>query len=92
MADRTCLCVFAVLHIVAKLSFKEKPYYGLPEFIADSLPDHCGNVVFQKWLEANNLHTRQINVVDRLSFIGKRAMGAFIQKSAACTHFMFFSS
>ena len=56
---------------------KEKPYYGLPEFIADSLPDHCGNVVFQKWLEANNLHTRQINVVDRLSFIGKRAMGAF---------------
>lgn len=56
---------------------KEKPYYGLPEFIADSLPDHWGNVVFQKWLEANNLHTRQINVVDRLSFIGKRAMGAF---------------
>ncbi|MCI6111685.1 MAG: hypothetical protein MR548_09760 [Prevotella sp.] len=56
------------------------------------MPDHCGNVVFQKWLEANNLHTRQINVVDRLSFIGKRAMGAFIQKSAACTHFMFFSS
>ena len=41
------------------------------------MPDHCGNVVFQKWLEANNLHTRQINVVDRLSFIGKRAMGAF---------------
>lgn len=56
---------------------KEKPYYGLPEFIADSLPDHWGNVVFQKWLEANNLHTRQINAVDRLSFIGKRAMGAF---------------
>ena len=56
---------------------KEKPYYGLPEFIADSLPDHCRNVVFQKWLEANNLHTRQINIVDRLSFIGKRAMGAF---------------
>ena len=56
---------------------KEKPYYGLPEFIADSLPDHWGNVVFQKWFEANNLHTRQINAVDRLSFIGKRAMGAF---------------
>ena len=56
---------------------KEKPYYGLPEFIADSLPDHWGNVVVQKWLEANNLHTRQINIVDRLSFIGKRAMGAF---------------
>ena len=55
---------------------KEKLYFGLPEFIADSLPDHWGNVVFQKWLEAKGLHSRQINAVDRLSFIGKRAMGA----------------
>lgn len=56
---------------------KEKLYCGLPEFIADSLPDHWGNVVFQKWLDAHHLHPRQINAVDRLSFIGKRAMGAF---------------
>lgn len=55
---------------------KEKLYAGLPEFIADSLPDHWGNVVFQKWLEANHLRSKQINAVDRLSFIGKRAMGA----------------
>ncbi len=55
---------------------KEKIYAGLPEFIADSLPDHWGNVVFQKWLDANHLSSRQINAVDRLSFIGKRAMGA----------------
>ena len=55
---------------------KEKLYAGLPEFIADSLPDHWGNVIFQKWLEANHLHSKQINAVDRLSFIGKRAMGA----------------
>lgn len=55
---------------------KEKLYAGLPEFIADSLPDYWGNVVFQKWLEANHLRSKQINAVDRLSFIGKRAMGA----------------
>ncbi len=55
---------------------KEKIYAGLPEFIADSLPDHWGNVVFQKWLEANRFSSKQINAVDRLSFIGKRAMGA----------------
>lgn len=55
---------------------KEKLYAGLPEFIADSLPDHWGNVVFQKWLEANHIPSKQINAVDRLSFIGKRAMGA----------------
>lgn len=55
---------------------KEKLYSGLPEFIADSLPDHWGNVVFQKWMETNHLDSGQINAVDRLSFIGKRAMGA----------------
>lgn len=55
---------------------KEKLYAGLPEFIADSLPDHWGNVVFRKWLEANRLSAKQINAVDRLSFIGRRAMGA----------------
>lgn len=55
---------------------REKLYCGLPEFISDSLPDRWGNVVFQKWVEANNLRQRDINAVDRLSFIGKRAMGA----------------
>lgn len=55
---------------------KDKLYAGLPEFLADSLPDHWGNVVFQKWLKAHQMKARQINAVDRLSFIGKRAMGA----------------
>jgi serine/threonine-protein kinase HipA len=55
---------------------KDKLYAGLPEFIADSLPDHWGNVVFLKWSEANHLSAKQINAVDRLSFIGRRAMGA----------------
>lgn len=55
---------------------KSELYAGLPEFIADSLPDHWGNVVFQKWLEANHLRATRVNAVDRLSFIGKRAMGA----------------
>lgn len=55
---------------------KEKLYGGLPEFIADSLPDYWGNIVFQKWIEANHLQPKSVNAVDRLSFIGKRAMGA----------------
>lgn len=55
---------------------KEKLYGGLPEFIADSLPDYWGNIVFQKWMEANHLHPKSVNAVDRLSFIGKRAIGA----------------
>ncbi len=55
---------------------KDRLYAGLPEFISDSLPDRWGNVVFSKWCEANHLPSNQINAVDRLSFIGKRAMGA----------------
>ena len=55
---------------------KERLYAGLPEFVSDSLPDRWGNVVFSKWCEANRLSPRQITAVDRLSFIGKRAMGA----------------
>ena len=55
---------------------RDKLYGGLPEFISDSLPDRWGNIVFQKWVEANNLRHKDINAVDRLSFIGRRAMGA----------------
>lgn len=54
----------------------ERLYGGLPEFIADSLPDRWGNEVFQKWMKVHYRHNRQITAVDRLSFIGKRAMGA----------------
>lgn len=55
---------------------KERLYAGLPEFISDSLPDRWGNVVFSKWCEAKHLTSKQISSVDRLLFIGKRAMGA----------------
>lgn len=47
---------------------REKLYAGLPEFIADSLPDHWGDVVFKKWMEANHLQSKMVNAVDRLSF------------------------
>jgi len=58
------------------LGNREKPYEGLPEFIADSLPDHWGSLVFERWAEENELHRRNITPVDKLSFIGKRGMGA----------------
>ena len=52
---------------------REKLYAGLPEFVADSLPDHWGNVVFQKWMEANHLQSKMVNSVDKFSeFIGNQ--------------------
>lgn len=55
---------------------KDKLYKGLPEFIADSLPDKWGSKVFEHWAIKNKLPLKSLNAVDMLSFIGKRAMGA----------------
>ena len=54
----------------------DKLYAGLPEFIADSLPDHWGDTIFRQWASAHNIPMRQLTPVDRLAFIGKRSMGA----------------
>ena len=53
-----------------------KLYSGLPEFIADSLPDRWGNDVFQQWASARHIPMHHLTAVDRLAFIGKRSMGA----------------
>ena len=59
------------------LGNKEKIYQGLPPFLADSLPDRWGNMVFDQWVSQNHIPKRKLTPVDKLSFIGKRGMGAF---------------
>ena len=51
-------------------------FYGLPAFISDSLPGRWGDTVFSVWDSANNLGEDHLTAVDKLSFIGKRGMGA----------------
>lgn len=51
-------------------------YEGIPRFISSSLPDDWGNAVFAAWVADNRLSRREISAVDKLSFIGKRGMGA----------------
>lgn len=51
---------------------KDKPYNGLPPFLADSLPDDWGNLVFQVTGPKPSM-----TKLERLSYIGKRGMGAF---------------
>ena len=51
-------------------------FYGLPAFIADSLPGRWGNAVFDAWAIENHVRPSEISSVDKLSFIGKRGMGA----------------
>ena len=52
-------------------------YQGLPPFLADSLPDRWGNAIFEKWFAENKVENANKTPVMKLSFIGKRAMGAF---------------
>ena len=53
-----------------------KIYQKLPAFVADSLPDSWGNQLFDLWRQQNHLSNADITPLDKLSFIGKRGMGA----------------
>ena len=54
----------------------DKLFSGLPSFIADSLPDHWGNQVFNEWARSRHISTRSLSSLDRLAYIGRRGMGA----------------
>lgn len=54
----------------------EKLFGGLPSFIADSLPDHWGNRVFNEWAKVQRISTKNLSALDRLAYIGRRGMGA----------------
>ena len=53
-----------------------KIYQKLPAFVADSLPDAWGNQLFDLWRQQQRLSNSEINPLDKLSFIGRRGMGA----------------
>lgn len=58
-----------------KGNIQQKIYKGLPEFLADSLPDRWGETLMSRW-QCENLPDVRFTPVDALSFMGKRAMGA----------------
>lgn len=63
-------------------------YQKLPAFVADSLPDAWGNQLFELWRQQNHLSNADINPLDKLSFIGKRGMGAleFLPETSVSRH------
>lgn len=54
-----------------------KIYQSLPPFLADSLPDSWGNMVFERWFKSRGLKESDKTPVAKLAFIGERAIGAF---------------
>lgn len=51
-------------------------FHNLPYLLSDSLPDDFGNVMMKAWLRQRDLSIDDINPVDRLTYVGKRGMGA----------------
>ena len=51
-------------------------YSGLPGMLSESLPDHFGNKIIDAWLAKMGRSFADWNPVERLSYIGKRGIGA----------------
>lgn len=56
--------------------YGDKAFEGLPSFLADSLPDDWGNTLFDRWTSENHIPLNDMRALFKLSFIGKRGMGA----------------
>ncbi len=53
-----------------------KIYQGMPGVFFDSLPDKFGMTFIDRYFESKGYRTQNITLLDRLSFIGDRGMGA----------------
>ena len=51
-------------------------FKGLPAMLADSLPDDFGNALIDRYMADKGISVSQITPLDRLAYMGKRAMGA----------------
>lgn len=59
---------------------------GLPGLIADALPDGWGRLLMDKQFRRAGINPASISVLDRLAFIGDRAMGALTFEPASESH------
>ncbi|MEM1084197.1 MAG: type II toxin-antitoxin system HipA family toxin [Verrucomicrobiota bacterium] len=62
-----------------RYSFPELPretFKGLPGLLADSLPDKFGNLLIDQWLARQGRTPESFDPVERLCYLGTRAMGA----------------
>lgn len=51
-------------------------FLGLPGVLSDSLPDTFGNKIIQNYFESRGERGKALSPVQRLLYVGKRAMGA----------------
>ncbi|HEX3603326.1 MAG TPA: type II toxin-antitoxin system HipA family toxin [Steroidobacteraceae bacterium] len=51
-------------------------FHGLPGLLADSLPDRFGNALIDEYLARHGMRMEDVTSLQRLLYVGKRAMGA----------------
>lgn len=51
-------------------------FYGLPEFLADALPDRFGNAIINAYYAREGRSPHDLSALDKLCYVGTRAMGA----------------
>jgi serine/threonine-protein kinase HipA len=62
-----------------RFSFTElaqETFHGLPGLLADSLPDKFGNALIDEYLSRHGTRAEDITTLQRLVYVGRRAMGA----------------
>jgi serine/threonine-protein kinase HipA len=64
----------------------ELTYKRLPALLSDSLPDDFGNALVDRYMAEKGIPKSQITSLDRLAYMGKRAMGALEFKPAKGPH------
>lgn len=63
-------------HIFSFPELSTRTFEGLPGMLADALPDAFGNAVLRTWLRVQNRTAESLTPLEKLSYMGKRAMGA----------------
>ncbi len=58
-------------------------FHGLPGLLADSLPDAFGNALIDEYLARHGTPVQDITALQRLVYVGRRAMGALEFEPAA---------
>lgn len=55
---------------------RSEDFQGLPGMLADALPDKWGNKLIERWLMDQGRDLASVSPIEKLCFIGNRAMGA----------------
>lgn len=57
-------------------NYSGETFRSLPPMIADSLPDYFGNIIFKEWLESAHRDFNKISILEQLTYVANRGMGA----------------